>query len=103
MSAVWTLVLLVGAATVLLKSSGPLLLASRELPAGLAGVVGLLAPALLGALVVTQTLGGGDGEFVLDARIAGLGAAVLALLLRMPLLVVVAAAAVVTALARSLG
>lgn len=103
MSTVWAIVLLVGAATVLLKASGPLLLGSRELPAPLAGVVGLLAPALLAALVVTQTAGGDDGRLAPDARLAGLAAAALALLLRLPLLVVVAAAAVVTALARSLG
>jgi hypothetical protein len=63
------------------------------------GVVELLAPAVLAALVVTQVVGG-DREIVLDARLVGLGAAVVALLLRAPLLVVVIAAAVATALVR---
>jgi hypothetical protein len=40
---------------------------------------------------------GGDREIVLDARLVGLGAAIGALLLRAPLLVVVAVAAVATA------
>ena len=68
-------------------------------PAHLTGVVELLAPALLAALVVTQLVGG-DEEIVLDARLVGIGAAVVALLLRAPLLVVVVAAAAATALAR---
>jgi branched-subunit amino acid transport protein len=69
------------------------------LPQHLTGLVGLLAPALLAALVVTQAVGG-DGEIVLDARLAGLGAAVVALVLRAPLIVVVVVAAVATALVR---
>ena len=101
MSPVWTVVLVVGLATVALKAGGPLLLGGNELPPRLAAVVGLLAPALLAALVAVQILGG-DRELVLDARVVGLAAAVAALLLRAPLLVVVAAAALATALARGL-
>jgi uncharacterized membrane protein len=55
----------------------------------------LLPVALLAALIATQTFAGG-----IDARAAGLAAAVLALVLRAPFLVVVAAAAVTTALLR---
>jgi hypothetical protein len=51
--------------------------------------------------VVTQVVGG-DREIVLDARLVGLGAAVVALLVRAPLLVVVAAAATATAVTRLL-
>ena len=96
MSEVWIAVALVGAATVALKSVGPVLLGGRPLPDHLTGIVSLLAPAVLAALVVTQLVGG-DHEIVLDARLVGLAAAVAALLLRAPLLVVVAAAAVATA------
>ena len=99
MSPVWTVVLVVGLATVALKASGPLLLGGNELPPRLAAVVGLLAPALLAALVAVQIFGG-DRELVLDARVVGLAAAVAVLFLRAPLLVVVAAAALATALAR---
>ena len=60
-------------------------------------VVALLPVALLAALISTQTFGEG-----LDARAAGLAAAVAALLLRAPFLVVVAAAAATTALLRLL-
>ena len=101
MSDAWIAVLVVGAATVVLKSVGPVLLGGRPLPRHLTGVVALLAPALLAALVVTQAVGG-DEEIVLDARLAGLGAAVVAILLRAPLLAVVVAAAAATALVRLL-
>ena len=99
MSEAWIAVVVVGVATIALKSVGPVLLGGRPLPQHLTGIVGLLAPALLAALVVTQAVGG-DEEIVLDARLAGLGAAVVAILLRAPLLVVVVAAAAATALVR---
>ena len=99
MSDVWIAVIVVGAATIVLKSVGPVLLGGRPLPEHLTGVVALLAPALLAALVVTQ-VAGGDEEIVLDARLVGLGAAIVAILLRAPLLVVVVAAAASTAVVR---
>jgi branched-subunit amino acid transport protein len=99
MSAVWIVVLVVGAATVALKATGPVLLGNRELPEPVARVVELLGPVLLAALVVTQTVGG-DNELVLDARLAGVGAGAAAIAARAPLPVVVVVAAVATALAR---
>ena len=100
MSPVWMVVAAVGAATVALKATGPVLFGGRELPPRLTGVVALLAPALLAALVAVQILGG-DRQLVLDARLVGLAAAVAALALRAPILVVVSAAAVATALTRA--
>ena len=99
MSAVWLAVAVVGAAPVLLKATGPLLLGGRDLPPRLNELVVLLAPAVLAALVVTQVVGG-ERELVFDERLAGLGAAVVAIALRAPLLVVVVVAAGATALAR---
>jgi hypothetical protein len=99
LSQTWIVVGVVGAATVALKSVGPLLLGGKPLPQHLTGLVALLAPALLAALVVTQAVGG-DEEIVLDARLAGLGAAVVALLLRAPLIAVVMVAAAATAFVR---
>ncbi len=99
MSEVWIVIIVVGTLTIALKAVGPVLLGGRPLPAHLTGIVGLLAPALLSALVVTQVLGG-DEEIVLDERLVGLAAAVVALLLRAPLLVVVIAAAASTAVVR---
>jgi hypothetical protein len=97
----WIVVGLAGAATVALKSVGPVVLGGRALPHRLTGVVALLAPAHLAALVVTQVVGG-DREIVLDARLVGVAAAVVALLMRAPLLVVVLAAATATAAVRLL-
>ncbi len=102
MSPVWTVGAAVGAATVALKATGPVLFGGRELPPRLTGVVALLAPALLAALVAVQILGG-DRQLVLDARLVGLAAAVAALALRAPILVVVSAAAMATALTRAAG
>ena len=101
MSSVWLVVLVVGVATVALKAMGPVLLGGRKLPDAVAGVVELLAPVLLAALVVTQTVGG-DNELVVDARVAGVGAGAAAIAGRAPLPVVVILAAAVTALARML-
>lgn len=101
MSATWVAVLLVGAFTISFKAAGPVLLAGRQLPARLTSAFELLAPSLLAALVVTQSVGGKDG-IVLDARLVGLGAAALAIKLRAPLIVVVIAAALATALVRLL-
>ena len=101
MSAPWIVVLAVGAATVALKGAGPLLLGGRALPARVLGVVELLAPTLLAALIVVNAFSSGR-ELVLDARAAGLLAAGLALLARLPLLVVVVAAAVTAAAVRGL-
>ena len=99
MSDAWIAVVVVGVATIVLKSVGPVLLGGKPLPEHLTGVVALLAPALLAALLVTQAVGG-DEEIVLDARLVGLGAAVVALLLRAPLILVVVVAAAATALVR---
>lgn len=101
MTEIWLVIGLVGAATIALKSVGPVVLGGRPLPGHLSGMVSLLAPAVLAALVVTQVVGG-DREIVFDARLVGLAAAVVALLLRAPLLVVVAAAAAATAAVRAL-
>ena len=99
---VWLLVAVVGAGTIALKGLGPAALGARLLPERLDALIGLLAPTLLAALVVTQTLGARDG-IVVDARAVGVGAAVVAIALRAPLIVVVAVAALTTALVRALG
>ncbi|NMO93864.1 AzlD domain-containing protein [Actinomycetospora sp. TBRC 11914] len=62
-------------------------------------VTQVLPAALLASLVVLQTFSTGT-HLVLDARAAGLGAAVVALLLRAPFIVVVIVAAATAALLR---
>lgn len=101
MTAAWIVVAAVGAATVAIKAAGPLLLGGRPLPPRVLAVVRLLAPALLAALVVTQTVVSAD-RLVMDARLIGVGVAAGALVLRAPLLVVVVLAAASTALVRAL-
>jgi branched-subunit amino acid transport protein len=95
MSAVW-----ISVVTIAIKAAGPLLLARRTPPPRARAALEHLAPALLAALVVTQALGGDNGGFTIDARLAGLAAGTAALLLRAPLLVVITAAAVTAALVR---
>jgi branched-subunit amino acid transport protein len=89
----------VGAVTMLFKASGPVLLGDRELPPRALALVEVLAPAMLAALVVTQTVGG-DRELVFDERLAGVAAGALAVRLRAPLIVVMIVAASVAALIR---
>ena len=98
----WITVIAMATATMAIKAAGPLLLGGRPLPERPAGVIGLLAPALLAALVATSTLASGQALAV-DARAIGLAAAGLALAFRAPTLLVVLIAAVTTALARQLG
>jgi len=66
-------------------------------------ITALLPVALLAALVMVQALAGGGRTLVLDSRAAGLGVAVVALLLRAPFLVVVVLAAAAAAALRHLG
>jgi branched chain amino acid efflux pump len=101
LSSTWLVVAIVGAGTIACKAAGPVLLGGRSLPPQLAGIVDMLAPALLAALVVTQAVGA-DRKLVFDERLLGLAAAVVAIRLRAPLLVIIVAAAGVTALARLL-
>jgi hypothetical protein len=93
-------VTVVGAATATIKASGPVMLRGG-LPAPLAGLVDLLAPALLAALVATQTFSASSALQV-DERAAGVAAAGITIALRAPLLVTVITAAVVTGALRAL-
>ena len=100
MTTIWIVVAVVGAATIAIKAVGPVVLGGRKLPPRLGGVVALLAPALLAALVVTQAVAG-DRRYVFDARLVGLAAAAVSIRLRAPLLVTLVVAAATTALVRA--
>lgn len=98
----WVVVAIVGVATIAFKAAGPVLIGRRELPPRMQSLVELLAPVMLVALVVTQTFGG-DEEIVVDARVAGVAAALAAILLRAHVIVAMAVAAAVTGGLRLLG
>jgi branched-subunit amino acid transport protein len=101
-SALWVAIVAVTLATVAIKAAGPILAGGRELPARVNDVIALLTPALLAALVVTETFGE-DGHLALDERALGVGVAAIAIALRAPVLLAVVLAALATALARLLG
>ena len=102
MSGIWVIAAAIGLGTMAIKAAGPVLLGERPLPVRVKSVVALLAPALLAALVATATLGEGQ-SLVVDARILGVGAAVVALALRAPTRAVVIDAAAAAALVRLAG
>lgn len=99
----WTVIALLALGTFAIKAAGPAILGGRPLPTRLNGVIGLLAPALLAGLVISEAFGGARPEqLVIDGRAAGLLAAAVAMWLRVPLpatLAIAAAVAALTALA----
>ncbi len=101
MTSAWLVIILTGAFTVAIKGIGPLLLGGRPLPLHVNAVVSLLAPALLAALVAINTFADGS-HLTIDARVAGVAAAGVAVWRKAPVLVVVIVAAVVTAAVRAL-
>ena len=72
MTTLWIAILGVALASAAIKALGPVLVGGKELPPSADAVIALLAPALLTALVVTETFGE-DGHLVLDARAVGVG------------------------------
>lgn len=102
MTTLWLTILAVALANAAIKASGPVLAGGEDLPPWMTSVVALLAPALLAALVVTETFGD-EGTLVLDEKALGVGVAAVALMLRAPVLLAVFLAALTAALARAFG
>ena len=99
----WILAALLVVTTALIRASGPVVLGGRELPERAGAVIALVAPALLAALVMTETFRGSGSELVVDERALGVAAAGVVLVLRGPLLLAIAVAMVLTAGARAVG
>ncbi len=99
MSALWFAVLGTAVGCYLLKVAGLSVPQSVLEHPVVERVADLLPVALLAALVAVQVVSDGP-SLVLDARLVGLGVAVVALLLRAPFLVVVVLAAASAALVR---
>ena len=95
----WTAIIVSGIGCYLLKLAGTSVPARVLSNPVVERVADLLPVALLSALIAVQVFAV-DQSLVVDARVVGLGVAVVALLLRAPFLVVVAAASVAAALTR---
>jgi branched-subunit amino acid transport protein len=99
----WILVIWVGVTTAVIRAAGPVALGGRELPPRAMAVIGLLAPALLAALVMTQTFGSeSSSEIVLDERVVGVAGAGVVLALRGGILLAMAVAVALSAAAHAL-
>jgi branched-subunit amino acid transport protein len=102
MADVWLTIAALAVTTATIRASGPLAIGDRRIPERFNGVIDLLGPALLTALIVTETLGG-DRSIEVSASLAGVCAAgVLLLRHRWALVTAIAIAALVTALLRAL-
>jgi uncharacterized membrane protein len=102
MADVWLTIAALAVTTAMIRASGPLAIGERRIPERFTGVIDLLGPALLTALIVTETLGG-DRSIEANASFAGVFAAGLVLLRhRSALLTAIVIAALVTALLRAL-
>lgn len=97
----WALVAWLIATTAAIRATGPIALGGRELPARMMGVIALLAPALLAALVVTETFRGEGSELTVDERALGVAGAGAVLALRGSILAAMAVAMALTAGARA--
>jgi branched-subunit amino acid transport protein len=98
----WAAILLLAAGTFAMKAAGPVFVGNRRLPVAVTALADLLPAALLAALVAVSSLTT-DGEWTIDARAAGLLAALLMAWRRGSFLLVVAAAMATTALVRLAG
>ncbi len=100
MTTLWVTIVAVAIASAAIKAAGPVLVGGRDLPPRIVSVIALLAPALLTALVITETFSE-DRHYVLDEKAVGVAVAGVALALRAPVLLAVALAALTTALIRA--
>lgn len=98
----WTLVLALAAGAYACKVAGLVLIGDRTLPPAVQRCLALIPAALIAALVVKDTVSVGQ-DLVIDARLAGVTAAVVATWRRAPLVLVIVVGAAVTALVRAIG
>jgi branched-subunit amino acid transport protein len=101
-SQLWGLIAGCALVTALIKAAGPLVFGGRQLPDRLGGVIALLTPALLAALIVTQAVADGQ-RIAIGADTAGVGLAGLVLWRGGSVLGGVAVAVLATAGLRALG
>ncbi len=97
----WTLVFALAAGAYFFKVLGLVLIGDRSLPQVLERCLGLIPAALIAALVFKDTFSIGQ-HLQIDARAAGVGAAVVAAWRKAPLILVIVIGAGVTAAVRAL-
>lgn len=96
----WTLVLVLAAGAFAFKVLGLVVIGDRALPPVLDRCLALIPAALIAALVVKDTFSVGQ-HLQIDARAAGVGAAVLATWRKAPLILVIVIGAGITAAVRA--
>ncbi len=99
----WVALLIAAAVAFGLKLAGYLVPADLLAEPHVKRITAALPVALLAALVAIQTLTGPGGAWTLDARLAAVGVAVVALIFRAPFIVVVVLGAATAALLRLAG
>jgi branched-subunit amino acid transport protein len=97
----WALVLGLAAGAYAFKVLGLVVVGDRSLPAPLERCLALIPAALIAAIVAKDTLSIGQ-HLQIDARLAGVGAAIFAAWRKMPVIVVIVVGAGTTALVRRL-
>ncbi len=97
----WTFVFLLAGTAYAFKVLGLVLVGDRSLPPVLDRCLALIPAALIAAIVMLNTFANGQ-HLQVDARAAGVGAAVVAAWRKAPLIVVIVIGAAVTALVRQL-
>ena len=100
MKEAWIVIGVLAVVNFAIKATGPVIAGRRELPATLQRFITASVPALVAALIVTGTFAD-ERSLVIDERAAGLGAALIAILARAPMLVVLIAAAGTTGVLRA--
>ncbi|MEI8237909.1 MAG: AzlD domain-containing protein [Actinomycetota bacterium] len=97
----WTFVIVLAATAYAFKVLGLVVIGDRRLPPVLDRCLALIPAALIAAIVVKDTFSVGQ-HLQIDARAAGVGAAVIAAWRRAPLIVVIIIGAAATAGVRAL-
>ena len=70
----WITIVALALASAAIRAAGPVALGGRSLPPQVSGLIDMIAPALLTALIVVETVGG-EEAIEIDPRLAGVVAA----------------------------
>ena len=96
----WALVIGLSVGAYLLKVLGLVVIGDRTFPARFEGVIAVVPAAVLCALIMKDTFTNGQ-DLAIDARVVGVGLAVVGVWRRVPLWLVIVASCAATALVRA--